>query len=110
MPCDSYYLEPIRSERELKFARSLTFALGKLEGTVPRCVRIESAIVYASDERSVTELFALLIRLPEQEGFDLHYQTVTPIVRDPRGVTLSQHHHHRKRPKSGEKSDQLLSN
>ncbi len=83
MGCRSDYLEPNAREVELRrAARLLVFVHEKTGTTPPEWAVKEAANVYASDERSVTELCAVLRAMPAAKRDKLVYNGRDAQARD----------------------------
>lgn len=83
MPCNSDYLEPSIREAELSRAAGLlVFALEASGRTPEPWARKEAANLYASDERIVPELCALIRSLGDSERDRIVYDAKSRISRD----------------------------
>lgn len=74
MPCNCDHMAPTQRERLLQdAARNQTVVRKKLGMTVPAWLKREAKNIYAKDERSETELCAIITALPKAERDKLLY-------------------------------------
>ncbi len=68
MGCPSDYLEPKSREKELqRAAKLLLYVLTKTNKKIPKWVSKEAKNIYASDERSITQLCAAIKALSKKK-------------------------------------------
>lgn len=83
MPCNSDYLEPTSREAELQRAAGLLVFVTKSLGNKPDdWMKKEAGNIYASDERSVTELCAALKAMSKEDLERIVYDAKNKTSRD----------------------------
>lgn len=83
MPCNAEYLEPTRREQELRRAAVLLVYVWKVKRKpVEDWAVTEASNLYASDERSVTQLCAELKAMTDKQRDDIVYNAKERLARD----------------------------
>lgn len=83
MPCNCDHLEPTAREAKLQRAAKLLVYVCKRMGTNPKPWMLkEAGNIYAKDERSVTELCAILKRMSPEQQETIIYDSRNKDARD----------------------------
>lgn len=83
MPCSSDYLKPYEREKELqRAAKLLIYARKKLGKPILKWMRDEAKTIYATDERSVVELCAVLKEMTPEQTEQVVYNARSSESRD----------------------------